>query len=145
MQIHSWHILGIATVGVLGVWLIDRVVRRYRIRRFRRHASQFHLRYSPVDRFNLAPRIASSLPDPAAADVRVRDLMYRTHDGHHEYVFTVDYLTGTIGGTQRQTVVGAIREPRGRACDLTGLLQLADPALLWQAQYESLLVDSRNL
>ncbi len=138
MPINHFHILGIAVVVVLSIWLLDRWCFRRRATRFRGVAREMKVRYSPVDRFNIAPRIAPGLPDPGAADVLVRDLMYRTTQRDHDYVFTVIYTVGSIGGTRRKQRVAAASEPHGRSCDSFGDLRFADASLSVRAQYESL-------
>lgn len=126
-------------VASLCLWLVDRVAHRLRTRRFRQLAKQLHIRYSPLDRFHLAARIERCLPDPGAANVRVIDLMYGTEHHEHRYVFTAEYVVGTIGGTCRKRLVARTSEPRGRSCDCFATLELADPTLGVEQQYRSLL------
>jgi hypothetical protein len=124
---------------VLSVWVADRLVSRRVARRLARFAAERRIGYSQLDRFNLASRVRSCLPHPGAAEVIVRDVMYRTDDDRHAYVFTATYLTGTTSGTTRHRIVGAVEEPRGRSCDCFGDLRLADASIDNESQYASLL------
>jgi hypothetical protein len=142
----SWRLLAIAALLVLTVCLVDRVLSRWRATRLRRVARSMRLRYSPIDRFNLAVRVAPSLPDPAAADVRVRDLMYRSTEVGYEYLFTAEYRTGTISGAQRRRVVARADEPHGRSIERFDSVHVADHALKLEQQYRSLVAsDSRGV
>ncbi len=134
-----WHIFGWVIVACLSLWLADRVAHRLSIRRFRKLAKQLHIRYSPLDRFNLGARIERCLPDPGASDVRVIDLMYGTEHHEHRYVFTAEYTVGTIGGTRRKRVIARTSEPRGRSCECFAVIDLGDPNLAIDEQYRSLL------
>jgi hypothetical protein len=131
-------LLTIAVTLVALLWFFDRFASRLRAGRLRRIARGLRLQYSPIDRFNLAARVARSLPDPAAADVRVRDLMYRSTDAGYEYVFTAEYRVGTISGARRDRVVARAWEPHGRSCDRFENVHVADRALKLAKQYESL-------
>lgn len=138
-MINAWHILGAAIVCVLLVWLADRTGTRARSRRLRRIAHAMHARYSAADRFNLAPRIVDSLPEPGAADVLVRDLMYRAGQSGHDYVFTVVYTVGAITGAKRRRRVALAHEPEGRSQQRVEVTRLADPGHSLQDQYTALL------
>jgi hypothetical protein len=140
MPLTTFHLLGLAIVAVLGVWVADRWAYRTHVSRMRRIARELKVRYSPIDRFNLASRIGGQLPDVAAADVRVRDLMYRTTDASHDYVFTVTYSVGTASGVRRRRLVAAAAEPHGRSCDRFANVRLADASCCNVAeQYATLL------
>jgi len=135
-----WHILAIALLILLLAWFLDRAVTRNRSERMRALALKFHMRYVPVDRFHIAPRIAIDIPVPGAADVRVRDLMYRTDDTAYTYVFSVEYATGTIDGVRRNCVVARAVEPAGRSCDrFTGVRFSDTPKRSLTEQYEALM------
>lgn len=75
------------------------------------------MHYSRLDRFALAPRVAQHFPVPGAADVRVSDLLYRSDETAHYYVFTVDYTRGVLGTKSRHRAVARMTEakqPAGR-------------------------------
>lgn len=142
-----WHILAIASLLLLLMYVIDRGVTRRRNRHLRQLAVDLRMRYSAVDRFRIAPRLALTVPMSGAADVRVRDLMYRlsessgaaSGEGGYVYVFTIEYATGTIAGVTRRHVVGRVIEPVGRSCEQFDRVDLADQTQPLDEQYRSLL------
>lgn len=136
---NAWHILGGVVVCVLLVWLADRLGTRTRSNRLRKLAHAQRARYSATDRFNLAPRIADSLPEPGAADVLVRDLMYRGGESGHDYVFTVVYTVGTITGAKRRRRVALAHEPEGRSRHRVQITRVAETDQPLSEQYQSLL------
>jgi hypothetical protein len=125
------------TAGALAVQFRART---RRARRLRDLASRERMHYSPVDRFGLAPRVAKYFPSPGVADVRVADLLYRSDDGGHRYVFTVDYTRGVLGVKRRVRGVALMTEPKpvpGREVPPT--IKLGDAARPIVGQYEALL------
>lgn len=114
---NAWSILGGVILLLLLIRLSDRWINGRVQRTFSVWARNNRVRYSPVDRFQLAARIQEHLPHPGAADVVVRDVMYRTDDQNHLYLFTVYYRTGTILGQTRHRIVIITREAKERPCD----------------------------
>ena len=139
IDVNGLNILGMVAACVLSVWVADRWIARRRGRRLARFAADRHVRYSGVDRFNLGLRIQPCLPHPGAAEVVVSDVMYRTDQDNHAYVFTATYVTGTTSGHARHRIIAAVSEPRGRSCDCFGSVRAADASLDVEAQYRSLL------
>jgi hypothetical protein len=85
-----WTLLAVAVLLLAVVLLADRQTGRRRAKRLKQLADRCGFRYSRVDRFGLATRIRMHLP-PAAEDVHVRDLMYRSSASGQEYAFTATY------------------------------------------------------
>lgn len=137
-----WHILAIASLLLILTYVVDRGVTSRRRRRLRKLAAELRMRYSDIDRFRIAPRLALTLPISGAADVRVRDLMYRLADdgttGAYLYVFTIEYAIGTIGGVSRRRVVGCVAEPAGRSCERFDRIDLADQTQPLADQYRAM-------
>jgi hypothetical protein len=77
-------------------------------------AKQWQMHYSPRDVFNLAPRIASRLPVPGAADVRVCDLIYGNEPAGHRYIFVAQFSVGVVKSKSRRQLVATLLEPRDR-------------------------------
>lgn len=123
----AWSILGGVIILLLLIRLSDRWINRRVQRTFSAWARNNRVRYSPVDRFQLAARIQEHLPHPAAADVVVRDVMYRTDDQNHLYLFTARYRIGTVSGQKWIEWVGAVQETRCGSCDRFDHLQQAEP------------------
>lgn len=131
-------ILLLLTAGALAVQVRALMVRRARLRGL---ASREKMQFSPIDRFGLAPRVAKYFPIAGVADVRVFDLLYRSDEGGHRYVFTVDYTRGVLCVKRRVRGVALMTEPRiepGK--DATPTVRVSDASLgPVFAQYESLL------
>jgi hypothetical protein len=90
------------------------VLRRQREQALEELAKQWNMHFSSQDVFNLAPRIASRLPVPGAADVRVRDLIYGNESAGHRYIFSAHFTTGVLRSKKRQQYVVTLLEPRDR-------------------------------
>ncbi len=69
------------------------------------------MHFAAGDRLRLARRIVSQFPVPGAANIGVRDLLFRTGDNQHHYVFTVDYTVGVIRGKIGKSRVAGFTEP----------------------------------
>ena len=95
-----------------GAVIINSWTRRRDQAVYRHLASQHRMHYSPADPLRLTPRVAAHLPIPGAAAVRVLDLLYRTDDLAHHYVFTVEYTVGTYGTKRRLRRAGALVESK---------------------------------
>jgi hypothetical protein len=92
------------------------VIHRYRHRReeavFRKLAIEHQMHYSSRDSLRLTPRVATILPLPGASAVRVIDLLYRTDDRLHYYVFTAEYTLGVAGPKHRIRRAAAFTESK---------------------------------
>jgi hypothetical protein len=86
---------------------------RHRIkRRLRRMAGDWKMRYVERDLFHLAPRIATIIPVPGAADLRVIDVIYGSEGETHRYLFTAEYTRGVVGRHEREQRVMTFAEPK---------------------------------
>ena len=128
--------LAVLLVVVLSVWLKSRLTSR----RLRRIAVEQRMRYSAVDRFNLAARVAEWL-GIGASDVRVKDLMYRVGVSDYVYIFTAEYAIGTIGGLNRRRIVGRTFEPAGRSVPKLEKVRLSDGRLPVRDQYLAMIAE----
>jgi hypothetical protein len=112
-------------VILLAAVTADAVVRFVRRRKLRAAAHQWGMHFAPGDRLRLARRIVGQFPVPGAANISVRDLLFRTEDNRHQYVFTVDYTVGAIRGKVGRSCVAGFSEPVSRG----GRPSSASPAL----------------
>jgi hypothetical protein len=111
-------------------------------RRLRACARRWNMHFAPGDRLRLARRIVGQFPVPGAASISVRDLLYRTADNRHQYLFTVDYTVGVIRGKVGRSQVAGFSEPvsrGGRGETAAPVLTLAPPELSGPAAYEHIL------
>ena len=100
------------------------------------------MHFAPGDRLRLARRIAGRFPVTGAANISVRDLLFRTEAANHQYLFTVDYTVGVIRGKMGRSCVAGFSEPvsRGsRAVPPPPSLLIAPPTLTGPAAYEHVL------
>src|SRR4051812_14134626 len=65
-------------------------------------AAAWSMRFTAEDRFELTPRIAAQFPMPGAADVVIRDVIYRQEPAGFRYLFTVEYTTGVLRTKRRR-------------------------------------------
>ena len=79
--------------------------------RLRALAHEWNMHFAPGDRLRLAQRVAGHFPVPGAANIRVRDLFFRTDESRHQYLFTVDYTVGVIRGKVGRSCVAGFQEP----------------------------------
>jgi hypothetical protein len=93
-----------------GAVVVDAYYRRQRHGVFRLLAVEHRMHYSARDSLRLTPRVAAALPIPGAAAVRVIDLVYRSDDVAHHYVFTAEYTIGVIGPKTRVRRAGSFSE-----------------------------------
>ena len=116
------------------------MVRSFRRQRvLRKLARQWDMHFAAGDRLRLASRVAPHLPIPGAANVRVRDLLFRTHGDLHHYLFSVDYTVGVIRGKIGRCRVAGFQEPVSRGVRLhrgSPVLALAPYGLSLTASYE---------
>jgi len=130
-------------LAILFAAIIAGAASRFRRRRqLRICARRWNMHFAPGDRLRLAQRIAEQFPVVGAASISVRDLLFRTDDSRHQYLFTVDYTVGVIRGKVGRSTVAGFSEPvtRGsRAHSLPPALSLAPPNLTGPAAYEFVL------
>jgi hypothetical protein len=127
---------------LLGMLLAGGLAQFRRRRKLRACAKRWNMHFAAGDRLRLARRIVSQFPVPGAANIGVRDLLFRTGDNQHHYVFTVDYTVGVIRGKIGKSRVAGFSEPvarRGRADAQQPTLVLAPANLSGAAAYEHLL------
>jgi hypothetical protein len=105
-------LLIILILVTVAAWLIDRWLHRRCHAAFREMALAYKMHYSPNDPLRLTPRIAAQLPIPGAAAVRVIDLLYRTDEQNHYYVFTAEYTVGVVGPKRRVRRAAAFTESK---------------------------------
>jgi hypothetical protein len=109
----------------------------------RQLAKERRMHFSRHDQLRLTSRVATHLPIPGAAYVRVIDLIYGSDGGRHRYVFTAEYTAGVVRSKKRIRRVAAFTEPRqrtdaGQICDI----QLGPDELSLIEQYRALLPPS---
>jgi hypothetical protein len=102
------------------------------------------MHFSADDRFRLAPRIASLLPVPGAASVRVGDLVYGIDGENYRYVFSTEYTTGVLRTKTSVRRVASYCEPRDPTAAAEARKQRCDLAFAPESlplieQYEHLL------
>jgi hypothetical protein len=114
MQVSPMLMLGFAFTLTAGAGVAARITRRRRRRALGILAREWGMHYSRNDVFDLAARVASRLPAPGAANVRVIDLIYGTEQAGYRYIFTAEYTVGVVRGKSRQRCVVSVLEPRGR-------------------------------
>jgi hypothetical protein len=131
-------LLGILLVITAGAVVIDRLRRQRSQAVYRQFANNLHMHYSPRDPLRLTARVAAQLPIPGAAGVRVIDLMYRTDDENHYYVFTAEYTVGVVGPKHRVRRVAACSENKAGG-GITHPIRLAPVELSLIDQYRSLM------
>ncbi|MGH7214940.1 MAG: hypothetical protein ACREIT_09270 [Tepidisphaeraceae bacterium] len=111
---------------------------RFRLRRaLSKLAEQWRMHYAANDRFRLAGRVAQELPEPGAADVRVRDVLYDTEGDAHRYLLTAEYTAGVVRSKKRHRQVCTLRESKTRAGEFTPMV-LAPRELTILEQYRTL-------
>jgi hypothetical protein len=92
--------------------LLHKLLRHGTKRRLRRLANDWTMRYVERDLFHLAPRIATIIPVPGAADVRVLDVIYGSQGEMHRYLFTAEYTRGVVERHEREQRVMTFAEPK---------------------------------
>jgi hypothetical protein len=99
----------LALTGIVGI--VEASLVAVRRRRFCRLARQWDMHYHPHDVLRLGPRLAGSMPQPGAADVSVRDLMFSRDGDTLSYLLTVEYTVGLIHSKHRRFRAAASCEP----------------------------------
>ena len=126
-----------------GAWSFDQFSRG-RVRSvYRQLAVDYRMHYSPNDPLRLTPRVAARFPIPGAAAVRVIDLLYRTDEFHHYYVFTAEYTVGVIGPKHRIRRAAAFIEGKTGE-ESQQPIRLGDEGLSLAEQYRSLIGPSAS-
>lgn len=127
--------IGLTLAAYAAQWIIC-------LRRTRplRHLARAHgMHFCPSDRFHFAPMIAQRLPIAGAADVRIFDLIYGSHNDLHRYVFSVEYTRGVVRTKSRHRCVAAFVEPRRAVHSrFVDLCMADDPTRPIVDQYKSL-------
>ncbi len=130
--------------GLLLLTAVAVVINRYRRRReetvYRKLAVDHHMHYSARDSLRLTPRVATFIPLPGASAVRVIDLLYRTDDQLHYYVFTAEYTLGVTGPKHRIRQAAAFTDSKS-AADVNSPIRLGAIELPLIEQYRALLTD----
>jgi hypothetical protein len=106
-------------LAILFAAVVTGAMSRFRRRRkLRICARKWNMHFAPGDRLRLARRIAEQFPVIGAANISVRDLLFRTEESRHQYLFTVDYTVGIIRGKVGRSTVAGFSEPvsRGSRC-----------------------------
>jgi hypothetical protein len=131
-------LLGILLLITLGGVLTDRWRRRRTQVVFRELAIEHRMHYSAGDPLRLTPRVAAQLPMPGAAGVRVIDLLYRTDEQNHYYVFTAEYTVGVVGPKHRVRRAAAFSESKSIA-GLPMVIRMGPADLPLIEQYRALI------
>ncbi len=129
---------------ILLVLVVVGAISRYRCRRLLRScARKWNMHFAPGDRLRLGRRIAGRFPVTGAANISVRDLLFRTNASRHEYLFTVDYTVGIIRGKSGRSCVAGFSEPVSRGSPAASAapprLLIAPAELSGPEAYESVL------
>jgi len=130
-------------LAILFIAIVAGALSRFRRRRrLRVCARRWNMHFAPGDRLRLARRIAERFPIIGAANISVRDLLFRTDNNRHDYLFTVDYTVGVIRGKVGRSTVAGFSEPVSRGTRFHStppVLSLAPPNLTGPAAYEHVL------
>jgi hypothetical protein len=134
----------ILVLAVLTVVVGHSALRSYLQRKqLRNLARKWNMHFAPGDRLRLAQRAARHFPVPGAASIRVRNLIFRTEESRHQYLFTVDYTVGIIRGKVGRSSVAGFEEPVTRGvCRINSdppVLFLAPRKLSFPAAYQHVL------
>jgi hypothetical protein len=134
----------IVLLGILlAITLTAVVANRWHNRRgqavYRRLAIEHRMHYSPGDPLRLTPRVAAQLPLPGAAGVRVIDLLYRTDEKLHYYVFTAEYTIGVVGPKHRVRRAAAFTESKS-GTETENIVRLGPADLPLVEQYRALII-----
>jgi hypothetical protein len=131
-------LLGILLAITVAAVIADRWHRRRRQAVYRRLAIEYRMHYSPGDPLRLTPRVAAQLPLPGAAGVRVIDLLYRTDEQSHFYVFTAEYTVGVVGPKHRVRRAAAFTESKSES-ETAHIVRLGPADLPLVEQYRALI------
>jgi hypothetical protein len=127
---------------LVGLTIVAMAVDRwFRLREqtlYRQLATEHRMHYSPGDPLRLTPRVAAHLSIPGAAGVRVIDLLYRTDEQNHYYIFTAEYTLGAAGPKHRLRRGASFIESKS-VSPIQTAVQLGDADLPLIQQYQSLI------
>jgi hypothetical protein len=137
-------LLGILLAITAGAVGIDRWFRHRDQTIYRDFANEHRMHYSPRDPLRLTARVAAQLPIPGAAGVRVIDLMYRTDELNHYYIFTAEYTVGVVGPKRRVRRVAACTESKAGG-GISNPVQLAPAELPLIEQYRAMMTGQAGL
>jgi hypothetical protein len=130
-------------LAILFAAVVTGAMSRFRRRRkLRICARKWNMHFAPGDRLRLARRICEQFPVIGAANISVRDLLFRTEESRHQYLFTVDYTVGVIRGKVGRSTVAGFSEPVSRGSRFHStppMLSVAPPNLSGPAAYEYVL------
>jgi hypothetical protein len=129
---------------VIGLTIVAVGADAFRRRRMhcvlRQLASDRRMHFSPHDQLRLTARVATHLPIPGAAYVRVINLIYGSDGGRHRYIFTAEYTAGVVRSKKRVRRAATFSEPRQRSdSQQICSIQLAPAELSLIEQYRALL------
>jgi hypothetical protein len=130
-------LLGILLLITIGGVAAERWSRRRAQAVYRQLAVEHRMHYSSGDPLRLTARVAARLPMPGAAGVRVIDLMYRTDEQNHYYVFTAEYTVGVVGPKHRVRRAAAFTESKTGA-GIQNPIHMGPEELTWVEQYRAL-------
>jgi len=77
-----------------------------------RLAHEWDLHYAPKDRFKLSGSVSQQLPEPGAADVLIKDVIYGNEGDAFRYFLTAEYTVGVVRAKRRRRQVCTFRETR---------------------------------
>ena len=133
----AWLLIALLGLTLAGL-LIESIRRRRRTEAVRALAARWRMNFGRGDTLKLAPRVATQLPVPGAAALRISHVIYGIRGESYRYIFTVEYTLGVVGPKARFARVGTLTEPRDRRRGGEATLTLADEGLPLIEQYESL-------
>ena len=135
----AWFLIALLGLTMTGL-LIESIRRRRRTEAIRALAARWRMNFGRRDTLQLAARVASQLPVPGAAALRILHVIYGIRGESYRYIFTVEYTLGVVGPKARFARVATLTEPRDRrrGGGETATLTLADEELPLIDQYERL-------
>jgi hypothetical protein len=134
-------LLGLS-VSITGVaWLVERAGRRKRRTALRQLATEWGMKYNPVDQLRLTGAVARNFPIVGAARLNIVDLVYGSDDASYRYIFTCHFTTGVLQRKRRMVRAATFTEPRNRAQAPVPRIVLAPPNLPLIEQYRRLAAD----
>jgi hypothetical protein len=130
-------LLGILILLTVVAAVVNRWFRRRDQAVYRQLAVDHKMHYSPGDPLRLTARVAARLPLPGAAAVRVIDLLYRTDEQTHYYVFTAEYTVGVLSPKHRIRRAAAFTESKSAAA-VEPMIRLGSEEVSLVEQYRRL-------
>ena len=131
-------LLGILLLITIGGVVAERWHRHREQCVYRKLALEHRMHFSAGDPLRLTARVAGRLPVPGAAGVRVINLMYRTDEQNHYYVFTAEFTVGVVGPKHRIRRAAAFVESKSGAAS-ENLIHLGPEELPLTEQYRMLI------